>query len=187
MQNLIRSRQFDATLEVETTDIGFRVFVNSRSPQTRRKAAAQFVQAFKKRVLDDYNLLVQYDKPFELRVMQRAAHRFLSLLKDGAGGAVTAKEIKKGFLYVNDVKLAPEFLVPDAARWDNFLPTLAGYIRGWRNRAPAGPPEGILFDLFAAEYAAGKGVFDLNDVMSINEDEEREEDAMREESAMEAT
>jgi hypothetical protein len=126
--------------------------------------------------LDDYNLLLQYDKPFELRMMQRSAHRFLSLLKNGAGGSVTTKEIKKGFLYVNGVKLAPEYLVPDTARWDNFLPTLAGYIRGWHNWAQVGPPDGILFDLFAAEYAAGKGVFDLNDIMTINEDEEGEEE-----------
>jgi hypothetical protein len=172
VQAFVADCDAEVPLEVELAKpTGFRILVSSFSPQTRRRVAAQFVKDCKKKALDDLNLLLQYDKPFEIRNLQRSAHKLLGIVKSISNGAVTKKSVKGGYLYVNDVRLAPEYLVPDSSRWDTFAGTLAEVVRQWRGKPPGNyPKDGLLYDLFGAEFAAGCGVFDLNDVQSEDVD-----------------
>jgi hypothetical protein len=173
VQDLVAGYGSEVRLEVEhAKPTGFRVLVGSFSPQTRRRVAAQFVRDCKKQVMDDLQLLVQYDKPYELREMQRSAHKFLSMVKNAAGGGVTSKAVKGGFLLINDVKLAPEFLVPDSSRWEGLAGLLGEKIRRWHGKQPAYiSKDGAFFEIFAAEYAAGRGVFDLSDMAGEDDDD----------------
>jgi hypothetical protein len=147
--------------------VGFRLVHSSRSAQVRRKAAAGLLKHAKKDAEDELGLSLQYDKPWDLREKQTLAHKFLAALKNNSGGVVVSKTVKSGFLVVNDIRLAPEYLVPKMHRWDNLLKLVLQKVRGWGNRAPLSPETGAMADVFGAEYAADHGVFDL-DALPLN-------------------
>jgi hypothetical protein len=173
VQDFVKSFGSEVELEVELAKpSGFRVLVSLFSPQTRRRVAAQFVKDCKKRAMDELQLLIQYDKPFALRDLQRSAHKFLGMVKSAAGGAVTDKTVKGGYLLVNDVRLAPEYLVPDPGRWDAFVSLVAERISRWRGKPPTRVPnDGAFYDLFAMEFAAGRGVFELSDIPELGDEQ----------------
>ncbi len=102
----------DVTFEIEPTKIGFRLMMASFSPQTRRHMAAAIISGARKGVQDDLGLYLQYDKPHGLRIIQKTAYKFLSVLKKRGGDVVQTKALKQGFLVVNGVRIAPEYLVP---------------------------------------------------------------------------
>jgi hypothetical protein len=154
----------EVKLEVENGHVGYRILVHSFSAQTRRRVAAKFLKDHKKAIRDQFGLLLQYDKPLVVREMQKNAHKFMSLLQQQAGAAVRTKSVKGGHLFVNDVKLAPEYLIPVSSRWNPLIELLADRIAAWGMRAPRAGKDGIFFDVFGAEYAAGLGVFDLTDL-----------------------
>jgi hypothetical protein len=151
--------------EVELTKVGFRLVHSSRSSQRRRKEAAEVL----KRARDDFKeglqLQLQYDKPYELREIQTAAFKFLALLKKLGGELIKEKSVRGGFLIVDGVRLAPEYLVPRMPRWKSLAEFVLERIRGWGGRPPTGVDEGFFTDVFGAEFAADHGVFELNDVV----------------------
>ncbi len=161
--------QYDPNFEVELNrTAGFRLVHKSRSAQVRRKAGATLIQKLKNEAPAKLGLNIQYDKPWELRVAQTAAHKFLRGLKDNSGGLVTATSAKGGFLVLNGVRLAPEYLVPRPHRWDTLFRQVLQKIRSWGHRMPSSTDLGLLTDLFGTEFAADRGVFDL-DSLDVHE------------------
>jgi hypothetical protein len=99
------------------------------------------------------------------------AHRFLAMVKQGSGGAIRDKSVQGGFMVVNGVRLAPEYLVPDVGRWDSFSRVVIDGIRKWRGKVPLyNTSDGIFFAQFGAEYAAGRRVFKLADIVLEEDD-----------------
>jgi hypothetical protein len=159
---------------------GFRLLLCSYSAQTRRRVAAQFIKTYKEKFKDSLGLLLQYDKPLEIRTLQRSAHKFLALIKDKSGGAVQEKTVQGGFLIVNGVRLAPEYLVPDVGRWESFSTYIVDGIRKWRGKVPLyNTADGVFFGQFGAEFAASRGVFELSDLEHDEDDAMDAADAFR--------
>ncbi len=160
----------DVKYEIEPTDVGFRLLMASWSPQSRRKWAALIIKQARTLLQDDLSAYLQYDKPYTLRMMQKEAYKFLSVLHKRGGSAVASKELKNGFIVVNGVRLAPEYLVPCPSYWDRLADVVLEKIKSWRGRAPAGPTDGVLMEAFGMAYAAFKGVVDLEDVPADEDD-----------------
>jgi hypothetical protein len=178
VQDLVKQHDEDYEVELNKS-VGYRLVHNSRSAQTRRKAGASLLRALKQEAPDKLGLNVQYDKPWELRGVQTTAHKFLKSLKNDSGGLVTSATVRGGFLLVNDLRLAPEFLGPSTSRWGNLFPIILKKIRGWGSRPPASVDTGLLTDVFGAEFAADRGVVDLDDLpLSDYEYRAAGEDAM---------
>jgi hypothetical protein len=154
----------EVKFEVEPTNVGYRILLASFSSQTRRKNAAKIIQTAKKELKDSLGLLLQYDKPYELRMMQKQAYKFLSVLEKRANGAVKKKQLKNGYLVINDVRIAPEYLVPGNGRWDELADVVISKIRAWRGKPPSGVETGVLTDVFGLAYAEDFGVFDLGNL-----------------------
>jgi hypothetical protein len=149
---------------------GYRVLISSRSPQTRRRCAATIIRDCKEELSKRLGMHLQYDKPYELRAIQRPAHQFLSVLKKHGGDTVRTKELKKGYLVVNGHRLAPEYLVPSNGHWDRLAGMVVTKLRGLRGPNVLVPEDGLLYDVFGAAYAADRGVFDLHD-LQLEEDD----------------
>jgi hypothetical protein len=126
--------------------------------------AAKIVNASREDVNSSLGLYLQYDKPHELRLLQKEAYKFLSVVKRQGGDLVQSKQLKNGFLVINGVRIAPEYLVPGPARWDFLVDAILQKIRSWKNKTPPSPEYGVLTDAFGYAYTAGKGVFDLDDI-----------------------
>jgi hypothetical protein len=142
---------------------GFRLVCSSRSCQKRRKLAASVIKDHRDEIRQKLNLHVQYDKPWALRVIQKTAHKFLGGLKRKSGGRVHTVEAKQGMVYVNGVRAAPEYLIPpNEAGWEALVDEVLGRVDSWKGRVIPAPETGALFELFAAFYAADKGVYDLD-------------------------
>jgi hypothetical protein len=147
---------------------GFRILVSSRSPQTRRRVAGGIMKKCKSLLDTKYKLHLQYDKPFELRALQKKGHKFLGTVKRYGGSGITSTEAKQGFLLVNGVRIAPEYLVPANRHWDKLVDMVKTKIRGLGPHAIV-PECGCLYDVFGSALAADKGVFDLDDI-PVDED-----------------
>jgi hypothetical protein len=119
---------------------------------------------------DDLSAYLQYDKPYTLRMMQKEAYKFLSVLQKRCGSVVTSKGLKNGYIVVNGVRLAPEYLVPGPSYWDQLAEVVAEKVKSWRGRAPTGASDGVLMEAFGMAYAAFKGVVDLEDVPTDEDD-----------------
>jgi hypothetical protein len=168
-------KEFNSDFDVELNKtVGYRLVHKSRSAQVRRKAAASVLRHGKDRAREELGLQLQYDKSWELRTAQSHAHRFMSALKDAGGDLVKSKGVSKGFLIVNDVRLAPEYLVPRMARWDGLIKLVLQKLRGWGNRQPVSlsADVGVMSDVFGAEYAADRGIFDINDLQLTSYDDQ---------------
>jgi hypothetical protein len=159
-------KEYDDGFDVELNrTVGFRLVHKSRSAQVRRKAAASLLRHGKGPALDTLGLNLQYDKSWELRQKQAQAHKFLTALKNDSGGLIHTKTVKGGFLEANNIRLAPEYLVPQPHRWGNLIKLVLHKIRGWGSRAPGAAADvGMLTDVFGVEFAADFGVFDLDDL-----------------------
>jgi hypothetical protein len=162
--------QYSDDFEVELAKVGFRLLHKSRSAQRRRKEAAEFIKSARNDFKDNHSLLLQYDKPYALREQQTAAYKFLALVKKLGGELITDTKVHGGFITVNGVRLAPEYLIPSLHRWKNLTEFVLGKVRAWGPRPPIGFDMGIATDVFGAEYAADHGVFELTDIAL--EDEE---------------
>ncbi len=157
--------QYDANYKVKLNKtLGYRLVHKSRSAQLRRKNGASLLKHMKKEAMYQLGLVLQYDKPWELRVKQTAAYKFLSGLKTAGGSLISETAVKGGFLVVNGLRLAPEYLVPEQHRWDGLQKLVLQKIRGWGGRAPISTDVGLLTDVFGAEYAADHGVFKIGDL-----------------------
>jgi hypothetical protein len=157
--------QHDKMYDVELNrNVGYRLIHKSRSAQIRRKAGAALIQKLKNEAPSKLGLNIQYDKPWELRVAQTAAHKFLRSLADNGDGLVTSTRAHGGYLVVNGVRIAPEFLIPAPARWNVLIDAVLQKIRSWGNRLPSSPEAGILSVVFEAEFAADRGVIDITDL-----------------------
>jgi hypothetical protein len=156
--------RYNDDFEVELAKVGFRLVHNSRSAQRRRKEAAELLKGAKAAVEKDLGMILQYDKPYELREIQTAAHKFLALVKRLGGPAVTETGVKGGYLLINGVRLAPEFLVPKAHRWKALADYAVEKVRAWGSRPPSSCDVGVMYDVFGQQYAADVGVFDLEEV-----------------------
>ncbi len=162
---------YDGDYEVELAPkLGFRLVHKSRSAQRRRKDGGHILKHAKADALEKLGLHLQYDKPFGLREIQGKAQKFLAALKREGKGVVSSVGAKGGYLHANDVRLAPEYLVPSAHRWNGLVGQVLTKIRGWGSRAPNAPDTGVMFDVFGFEYAADQGVFDLSE-FPLDEDE----------------
>jgi hypothetical protein len=168
----------DFAFEVELAKpAGFRIILSSRSPQARRQAAASILKHCKS-ALEELELSVQYDKPYELRQIQRSAHKFLGVVRKIGGPAITSTSLKQGFLVVNGFRLAPECLVPNVGRWDRLAELVKNKVRYMKSTSFQ-PEDGAMFDVFGNEYAADHGVFSLSDIpFDDDEDGGAMEDAM---------
>ncbi len=162
--------QYNADFEVELAKVGFRLLHKSRSAQRRRKEAAEFLKSARGNFKDNHNLLLQYDKPYALREQQTAAYKFLALVKKLGGDLISDTKVHAGFIMVNGVRLAPEYLIPSLHRWRSLAEFVLGKVRSWGPRPPVGFDMGIVTDVFGAEYAADHGVFELTD-MALEDDE----------------
>jgi hypothetical protein len=151
--------------EVETTKVGYRILLANFSAQSRRKNAARLIQLAKDDLKDTLGLLLQYDKPHELCFLQRDAHKFLSVVQKRSKGAVRSKQLKGGFLVINGVRIAPEYLVPSHARWDELADAIIERVCTWKDNVPLSPETSILTDYFGYVFAANKGIFDLDGIM----------------------
>jgi hypothetical protein len=161
--------EYDDKYEVELNKtMGYRLVHTSRSAQVCRKAGASMIKHMKKEAMEKLGLVLQYDKPWELRLRQTAAHKFLSGLKSIGGTLVSDVTVKAGFLVVNGVRLAPEYLVPEQHRWDALQKLVLQKICSWGSRVPTSTDVGLLTDFSRAEYAADRGIFDL-DTLSLND------------------
>jgi hypothetical protein len=169
VDDFVKERVGDSVkYEIELADkIGFRILISSRSAQTRRKGAASIIKKVKKDLEAIQGLRLLYDKPYELRQIQREAHKFLSAVARLGGDTIREKKVDKGFLVVNGVRMAPEFLLPEGGRRDYLASVVVDKVRGWRSLPPSGPEEGVLFDVFAAEFAAEKGIVSLHEIEDI--------------------
>ncbi len=148
---------------------GFRIILSSRSPQTRRSIAARIIKHAKD-ALKELELHIQYDKPFELREIQRSAHKFLHVVEKRGGAAITSKEVRQGYLVVNGFRLAPECLVPSNGRWDHLADLVKDKLRHTRSTTFQ-PEDGIMADVFGSVYAADHGVVSLDEIV-LEDDEE---------------
>jgi hypothetical protein len=160
----------DIKFEIEPSDVGFRLLMASWSPQTRRRSAAAIIRHARDTIKDNLGLYVQYDKPYELRTMQREAYKFLSVVKRLGGSAIEKKELKGGFIVINGVRFAPEYLVPGPAYWDKLAEAVVTKIKGWRGRPPSSPTDGVMTCTFGHFYASFKGVVELEDIEVLEED-----------------
>jgi hypothetical protein len=140
---------------------GFRLVHGSRSAQVRRKAAAGLLKKMKKEALQELGLVMQYDKPFELRTMQSTAHKFLGGIKKGGGSLISSTKVHSGFLLANEVRIAPEYLVPHQHRWEQLQQLVLAKVCSWGSRTPTSSDMGVMTDVFGAEFAADQGVFEL--------------------------
>jgi hypothetical protein len=165
--------------EIELADkVGYRILVASHSPQARRKGAASIVKKARGLLEQRLQLRLFYDKPYDLRVLQREGHKFLGEVRRTGGDSVREKKIEKGYFTINGVRIAPEFLLPGPSRWDYLAKAVTEKVRGWRGRPPTSFAEcGVLYDTFAAEFAAEKGVVDLQDLeyLDLGESEDMQE------------
>jgi hypothetical protein len=158
--------------EVEPSKVGYRILMASFSPQTRRKMAAQVIKEVRKDMSDTLGLYLQYDKPYELRLLQKQAYKFLSVVKKRGGEAIQSKQLKNGFIIINGVRIAPEYLVPGQGRWDHLADVVVQKIKSWKGRATISPEGGALTDVFGYAFAADRGVFELDDVEVESDDTE---------------
>jgi hypothetical protein len=158
--------------EVELAKVGFRIVHQSRSAQVRRKEAAEFLRDSKKAFEANLGLRLQYDKPYELREIQTKGFKFLALVKKIGGVAVAETSVKAGFLQVNGVRIAPEYLVPKQHRWKAIADHIVEKVRGWGTRAPVSVDVGVMTDVFGEQYAADYGLFELSDVVVGDEDDQ---------------
>ncbi len=156
--------KYNDKFEVELAKVGFRLVHSSRSAQRRRKEGATFLKHAKATVEADLGMILQYDKPYELREIQTAAHKFLALLKKTGGSVITETGVKGGYLLVNGVPLAPEFLVPRLHRWKGLADFAVEKFRAWGKKQPEQSDAGVMYDTFCEQFAADAGVFDLRDV-----------------------
>jgi hypothetical protein len=161
LRNVVGS---EVKFEVEATKVGYRVLLASFSSQSRRQAAATLIKKAKQELQDSLGLLLQYDKPHELRFLQRDAYKFMAVVHKRAKGAVTSKQLKNGFIVINGVRFAPEYLVPGPGRWDALADEVLKKIRSWRGGPPHSPDVGVMTDVFGHAYALDKGVFELEDI-----------------------
>jgi hypothetical protein len=152
----------EVKFEVEPTFVGYRILMANFSSHSRRKSAATVIAAARKELKDSLGLLLQYDKPHELRILQREAHKFLSVLQKRSNGVVQAKQLKDGFLVINGVRFAPEYLVPGPSYWDGLADEVVKKIRQWRGRPPTSPATGLMTDYFGALYAEEQGIVELD-------------------------
>ncbi len=156
---------YDGGFEVEfAKKLGFWLVHPSRSAQKRRKDAAAIIKHAKEEAKEKLGLHLQYDKPFELREIQACSQKFLAAVKREGKGLVLAMQVRGGYILVKDVRLAPEYLVPAMHRWSGLVDIVLGKLRQWGSRPPVGPENGVLFDVFGAEYAADQGIFSLSDI-----------------------
>jgi hypothetical protein len=154
---------YDKMYDVELNrNVGYRLIHKSRSAQIRRKAGASLLQKLKKEAPSKLGLNIQYDKPWELRATQTAAHKFLRSLADNGQGLVTSTKVQGGYLVVNGARIAPEYLIPAPGRWGVLFDAVLQKIRSGGSRAPASPESGVLSVVFEAEFAADRGVIDLS-------------------------
>jgi hypothetical protein len=164
-------RDYEGDYEVELAPkLGFRLVHQSRSAQKRRKDGASVLKHAKENAKNSLKLHLQYDKPFQLREIQGKAQKFLGTLKREGKELISSVSAKGGYLYANDVRLAPEYLVPESHRWSSLVGQILVKIRGWGTRVPISPEFGVLHDVFGAEFAADRGVVDINEI-PIEEDE----------------
>jgi hypothetical protein len=173
LRNVANTVKFEVELAPR---LGFRILVASHSSQQRRKGAASILKKAKGELESELNLRLFYDKPYELRMIQKEAHKFLGEVKKLAGDAVKEKSIEKGYFTVNGIRIAPEFLLPGSSRWEYLARIVVEKVGGWRGRPPASPECGVLYDAFAAEFAAEKGVIDLQDIETFPSDSGEPED-----------
>jgi hypothetical protein len=164
------TKRYGEDFEVEIAKVGFRLVHKSRSAQRRRREAAEFLKAAKKPFEANLGLLLQYDKPYELREIQTSGHKFLALVKKLGGTVVAETSVKSGFLLVNGVRIAPEYLVPKKHRWKDLADHLVSKVRGWGSRPPGVTDMGVMTDVFGEQFAADAGVFDLNEIVVEEED-----------------
>jgi hypothetical protein len=164
VQNFVN--QYNDDFEVELAKVGFRLVHASRSSQRRRKEAAELLKRAREELKAKLQLQLQYDKPYELREIQTAAFKFLALLKKLGGDLVKEKTVRGGFLTVDGVRLAPEYLVPSMQRWKPLAEYVLGKIREWGSRPPSGVDSGVFTEVFGIEYAADHGVFGLESVVA---------------------
>ncbi len=151
----------DVKFEVEPSNVGYRILLANFSSQSRRKSAAKIIQSVKQDLQDSLGLLLQYDKPFELRRMQKEAHKFMAVLQKRSHGAVTSKQLKNGFMVVNGVRFGPEYLIPGPARWDTLADLIIEKIRSWKGKKPFSPEGGAMTDVFGYLYAEEHGIVDI--------------------------
>jgi hypothetical protein len=78
---------------------------------------------------------------------------------------VKEPSVRAGFIMANGVRLAPEYLVPSLHRWRNLVEYILGKIRSWGGRPPTGYDLGVVTDVFEAEFAADRGIFDLSELV----------------------
>jgi hypothetical protein len=154
----------DVKYEIEPTDAGYRLLMASWSPQTRRRSAAAFISHARKSFETELGLYLQYDKPYELRVIQREAYKFLAVVKKAGGTSITTKELKGGFIVINGVRFAPEYLVPGPYYWDRLADDVVKKVKSWRGRPPSSPEHGVMSEVFEQFFAAHKGVVELDDI-----------------------
>jgi hypothetical protein len=156
---------YDSEYDIELApNLGFRLVHQSRSAQKRRKSAAEVIKHARDAAKKQLNLHLQYDKPFELRSIQGKAQKFLSKLKREGKDLVVSAQAKGGYLLVNDVRLAPEYLVPEPHRWSGLIGLILSKLRGGSGRAPVAPEQGLLYDVFGNEFACDAGIFHLSDI-----------------------
>jgi hypothetical protein len=186
VENLIADKtgqEFEFEIEA-AKPAGFRVLISSRSPQTRRRCAAKIVKDCKESLSTSLGLHLQYDKPYELRAIQKPAHQFLSVLKKLGKDLVRTKELKKGYLVVNGHRLAPEYLVPSQGRWDSLASLVLTRLRGLKRPDVIVPEDGLLYDVFGAAFAADRGVFDLQELPLDDHEGDGDDAFMREARAV---
>jgi hypothetical protein len=158
LRNKLQNTVSNVKFELEPTKVGFRILLSSFSSQMRRQSAAKIIKDAKKEVTDSLNLLLQYDKPYELRILQKEAHKFLAALKKRSNGRVESKVLKDGFLVVNGVRIAPEYLVPGPGRWDELAEAVIQKMASWRGKPLQNVEYGVLTDYFGSVFAEEKGV-----------------------------
>jgi hypothetical protein len=160
----------EARFEVELAKpAGFRILVSSRSPQTRRRVAAGILNKCKGLLDSRMKLHLQYDKPYELRKLQKRGHQFLGTVKRRGGSAVMSTDAKQGYLIVNGHRLTPEYLVPDNCHWDKLADMVKTRLRAWKTSTIV-PERGFMFENFGAAMAIDRGVFELDDVVVDDDD-----------------
>jgi hypothetical protein len=139
--------------ELEPSNVGYHILLTSFSAQTRRKSAATIISAAKDDLKDSLGLLLQYDKPYELRMLQREAYKFMAVLQKRAGSKIQSKQLKNGYLVVNGIWIAPECLIPGPGRWDELAEAVGKKISTWRGRPPLDVETGVMTDYFCYVFA----------------------------------
>jgi hypothetical protein len=171
VQSLISSElDDDVGFEVELAKpAGFRILVKSWSPQTRRRIAGSILKKCKQLLSQKYKLHLQYDKPYQLRSIQKHAHQFLGAVKRHGGSGVTSTEAKQGYILVNNMRVAPEYLVPAQKHWSNLVQLVKTNLRQLRGPNQIVPEQGFLYAEFGAALASDRGVFELCDLQLDDE------------------